>query len=283
MNGFIKWLAVTTALIAFASNSLLCRAALKNIHIDAISFTSIRLISGAVVLLLLVSAKRKVQQLKFSFDLINSLALLSYAFTFSIAYINMSAASGALLLFSSVQFCMLGYALWSGERMNRQQIFALCASLLGLVGLLLPGAESPPLFATLLMIFSGISWAVYSLRGRFSTSPILNTSANFLIAAVLSLVFVIFKGDSFYDTQGVWLAFISGGLTSGLGYVVWYQTLPLLKSTQAAIVQVSVPAIAALGGVLFLGESLSERLMICSLIILSGICVFIYEKNKISK
>jgi drug/metabolite transporter (DMT)-like permease len=283
MNNFIKWLAVTTALIAFASNSLLCRAALKDVHIDAISFTSIRLVSGALVLLLLVSAQRKLHELRSSFDLINSLALMGYALTFSIAYTNMSAASGALLLFSSVQFCMLGYALRSGERMNRQQTLALCSSLLGLFVLLLPSAESSPLFATLLMLLSGISWAVYTLRGRSSTSPILNTSANFLIAAVLSLVFVIFREDSFYDTQGVWLAFVSGGLTSGLGYAVWYQTLPLLKSTQAAIVQVSVPAIAALGGVLFLGESLSTRLVICSLVILGGICVFISQKNKISQ
>lgn len=263
---------------AFAGNSLLCRAALGHAHIDAASFTTIRLLSGALVLWLIVQIRRGTRSGKGSWR--SALALFIYAAGFSYAYISLSAATGALLLFGAVQATMIGYGIWSGERLRRWQLAGLILAFAGLVGLLLPGVTAPPLTGSLLMLGAGVAWGAYSLRGRGAGDPIRITAGNFLrtlpIAVLLSAV--MFNGIDLH-TDGLMYAIASGALASGLGYAIWYTVLPALKATSAATVQLSVPVIAALGGVILLGEHLSLRLVLASVAILGGIALVILEKR----
>ncbi len=271
---------VLTALtmIAFAGNSLLCRAALGHAHIDAASFTSIRLISGALMLWLIVRIRHGTHSGKGSWR--SAGALFIYAAGFSYAYISLPASTGALLLFGAVQATMIGYGIWAGERLRSIQLSGLILAFAGLIGLLLPGISAPPLLGSLLMLGAGVAWGVYSLRGRGAGEPVAVTAGNFLrtvpIAIVLSAV--TFKGIS-ADTDGILYAVASGAVASGLGYAIWYTALPALKATSAATVQLSVPVIAALGGVLLLGEHISLRLVLASIAILGGIALVILEKR----
>lgn len=269
----------TLAMVAFAGNSLLCRAALKHTSIDAASFTTLRLVSGALMLWLLVRVKRGPATGRGNW--LSALALFAYAASFSFAYESMSAASGALLLFGAVQATMIGHGVWAGERFRRLQLVGLLLALGGLVGLLLPGLSAPPVVGSVLMLGSGVAWGVYSLRGRGQGDPTLVTAGNFLraapIAAVLSLLMVSHLS---LDTAGLLYALASGALTSAIGYALWYTILPALKATNAATVQLSVPVIAALGGVLVLGESITLRLVLASCAILGGIAMVILEKQK---
>ena len=269
----------TLAMVAFAGNSLLCRAALKHTSIDAASFTTLRLVSGALMLWLLVRVKRG--PATGGGNWLSALALFAYAASFSFAYESMSAASGALLLFGAVQATMIGHGVWAGERFRRLQLVGLLLALGGLVGLLLPGLSAPPVVGSVLMLGSGIAWGVYSLRGRGQGDPTLVTAGNFLraapIAAALSLLMV---NHLSLDTAGLLYALASGALTSAIGYALWYTILPALKATNAATVQLSVPVIAALGGVLVLGESITLRLVLASCAILGGIAMVILEKQK---
>jgi drug/metabolite transporter (DMT)-like permease len=267
------------AMLAFASNSLLCRVALKHTGIDAASFTSIRLISGAAMLFLVARITRG--PLAGSGNWRSALALFAYAAGFSFAYVSLPAATGALLLFGAVQSTMIGHALWMGERLRKLQLVGLVLAIGGLVTLLLPGLSAPPLLGSLLMLGAGIAWGIYSLRGKGAGDPIKVTAGNFLravpIAAVLSLLMV---DRMALDSAGFGYAVLSGALASGLGYAIWYAALPALKATSAATVQLSVPVIAALGGALFLGESVTLRLVTASLAILGGIALVILEKAK---
>ena len=266
------------AMLAFAANSLLCRLALKHTAIDAASFTSIRLLSGAVMLWLLVRMRRGSYAGAGNWG--SAFALFAYAAGFSFAYVSLPAASGALLLFGAVQATMIGHGLWTGERLQRLQRIGLALALAGLVGLLLPGLSAPPLTGSLLMVGAGIAWGIYSLRGKGAGDPTRVTAGNFLravpITAALSLL--VLNRPSL-DTQGVYYALASGALASGIGYAIWYTALPALKATHAATVQLSVPVIAALGGIVFLGESLSLRLVLASVAILGGIALVILEKQ----
>ena len=207
-------------------------------------------------------------------------ALFVYAAGFSLAYKNLTAATGALMLFSAVQITMIGYGIWSGERLLTLQIVGLVLAFGGLIGLLLPGLSAPPLFSSILMLGAGAAWGVYSLRGRGVGDPIKVTAENFLraalIAAAMSVLF--FNGRSL-NNIGVWYAISSGALTSGIGYAIWYTALPGLNATSAATVQLSVPVIAAFGGIVFLGESISLRLAIVSVAILGGIALVLLEKH----
>ncbi|RRJ83947.1 DMT family transporter [Aestuariirhabdus litorea] len=272
-------LSLLTALtmVAFAGNSLLCRAALLEGAIDPASFTSLRLLSGALCLWLLVTLSPRLRQApgaRGSWP--SALALFAYAAGFSFAYTQLSAASGALLLFGAVQASMIGYGLWRGERLNPRQWLGFALAITGLVGLLLPGLQQPPLIASLLMIGAGVAWGVYSLRGRGAGNPTRVTAGNFLravpLAALLSLVTL---ASARLDGHGALLAIASGALASGLGYALWYRVLPALKATQAATVQLSVPVIAALGGALLLGEAIDLRLLLASAAILGGIALVI--------
>ncbi|MGH8320959.1 MAG: DMT family transporter [Gammaproteobacteria bacterium] len=276
---YTRILALTSlTMIAFAGNSLLCRAALGHSHIDAASFTSIRLISGALVLWLIVQIRRGDHVGKGSWW--SAVALFIYAAGFSYAYISLPASTGALLLFGAVQATMIGYGIWAGERLRSIQLSGLILAFAGLIGLLLPGISAPPLLGSLLMLGAGVAWGVYSLRGRGAGEPVAVTAGNFLrtvpIAIVLSAV--TFKGIS-ADTDGILYAVASGAVASGLGYAIWYTALPALKATSAATVQLSVPVIAALGGVLLLGEHISLRLVLASIAILGGIALVILEKR----
>lgn len=266
------------AMIAFAGNSLLCRVALKHTSIDAASFTTIRLISGAVMLWLVARMSRGAHA--GSGNWLSALALFVYAAGFSFAYVSLPAATGALLLFGAVQATMIGHGIWVGERLLRPQFVGLVLALGGLVGLLLPGLSAPPLAGSLLMLSAGVAWGVYSLRGKGTGDPTKVTAGNFLRAVPIAAALSILMHDSVsLDRAGFWYAVSSGALASGIGYAIWYTALPALKATNAATVQLSVPVIAALGGIVFLGESVTLRLVLASVAILGGIALVILEKQ----
>lgn len=272
---------VALAMIAFAGNSLLCRLALKHTAIDAASFTTIRLLSGAVMLWLVVRMRGGARA--GAGNWLSALALFAYAAGFSYAYLSLSAASGALLLFGAVQATMIGHGLWLGERLRWPQLVGLLLAFGGLVGLLLPGLSAPPLQGAVLMLGAGVAWGIYSLRGRGAGDATRVTAGNFLravpIAAALSLAML---GGTTLDSAGLLYAIASGALASGLGYSIWYTALPALKATNAATVQLSVPVIAALGGVVLLGEAITLRLALASMAILGGIALVILEKQAAS-
>lgn len=269
------------AMLAFAGNSVLCRVALAQTGTDPASFTSIRLASGAVVLWLVVRLTRRGQSGGGNWR--SALALFGYAACFSFAYVSLTAATGALLLFGAVQATMIGHGLRAGERFTRWQVAGLVLALGGLVGLLLPGLAAPPLGGALLMMAAGVAWGVYSLRGKGAGDPTRVTAGNFLRAVPLALglsLLMLALGDTRVDAAGVWLAVLSGAGASAIGYAIWYTALPALKATSAATVQLSVPVLATLGGILWLGEAVSPRLVLASVAILGGIALVILEKKK---
>lgn len=267
------------AMIAFAGNSLLCRLALQDSGIDAASFTSIRLVSGALVLLLIVHLRSGEQRATGSWW--SAFALFAYAAAFSFAYVSLSAATGALLLFGTVQTTMIGYGLWRGERLQKRQVTGLACALAGLVGLLLPGLSAPPLAGSMLMIGAGVAWGVYSLRGKGAGDPICATAGNFMRAVPFSIgLSVAMLSFATVDQAGFWYAVASGALTSGIGYAIWYTALRGLNATSAATVQLGVPVIAAIGAIMFLGESVTLRLLITSIAILGGVALVILDKPR---
>lgn len=287
------------ALLAFAGNSLLCRAALAHTTIDAASFTTVRLCSGALVLWLLVLLRGTV--VAGSGSWVSALALFVYAAGFSFAYMELSAAAGALLLFGAVQTTMIGYGIWSGERLCAPQIAGLVLACAGLAGLLLPGLSAPPLSGALLMLGAGIAWGVYSLRGKGAGDALTVTAGNFARAAPLALALsLLLMGSAMIDSAvidgavidgaviastvidsavidsaGIGYAVLSGALASGVGYAIWYAALPALQATTAATVQLSVPVITAVGGIAFLGEQLTLRLVLASVAIIGGIALVV--------
>lgn len=266
------------AMVAFAGNSLLCRVALKQTSIDAASFTAIRLISGAIMLWLVVRVRPGTRSGGGNWW--SAFALFAYAAGFSFAYVSLPAATGALLLFGAVQATMISHGIWTGERFLRLQLVGLMLAFSGLVGLLLPGLSAPPLFGSMLMLAAGVAWGIYSLRGKGRGDPTNVTAGNFLRAVPFSLgLSVITFNDTAMDNAGFWYAVASGALASGVGYAIWYTALPALKATSAATVQLSVPAIAALGGIAFLGEPITLRLVLASVAILGGIALVIVERQ----
>ena len=272
------------AMLAFAGNSLLCRLALKHTSIDPASFTTIRLVSGAVMLFLIVKLRRSA--VVGSGNWLSAFALFAYAAGFSFAYVSLPAATGALLLFGAVQATMISHGLWAGERLRRLQLFGLLLAFSGMVGLLLPGLAAPPLLGSILMLGAGVAWGVYSLRGKGAGDPTGVTAGNFMRAAPMAVVLGLLLLSSTVmrasvDTSGFYYALASGALTSGVGYAIWYTALPALKATQAATVQLSVPVIAALGGIVFLGEALTLRLILASIAILGGIALVILERRQV--
>jgi drug/metabolite transporter (DMT)-like permease len=268
----------TLAMLAFAGNSLLCRQALKHTAIDPASFTSIRLIAGAIMLWLIVKTKKGVRPAGGNW--ISALCLFSYAAGFSFAYVSLSAGTGALLLFGAVQTTMIGYGIWKGERVARIQVIGLVLAFGGLAGLVLPGISAPPLLGSLLMLFAGVAWGAYSLRGKGAGDATMITAGNFLRAVPITLVLSLFMfAHATVDTAGILYAVASGALASGIGYAIWYTALPALKNTAAATVQLSVPVIAALGGIVLLGEPMTLRLVLASLAVLGGIALVILKKQ----
>lgn len=290
--GLLKtFVLVAIAMIAFAANSLLCRMALANTDIDPASFTILRLASGAIALFLLSSyfQHRKSESvpsqglfhgLKTNASVLGGISLFVYAICFSYAYISMSTGTGALLLFGAVQLTMISVGLFNGERFKKWQWLGFVLAFLGLVILLLPSAAAPPLLAGAVMVLAGMAWGVYSLLGKKSSSALLSTSGNFVYAAFfcVPLVGVVcFVGaDNFVlDSEGVYYALASGVFASGCGYAIWYSALPLIKSTTAATVQLSVPVIASLMGWIALGEPLTMQILVASIATLGGIYLVI--------
>lgn len=267
------------AMIAFAGNSLLCRAALLNTAIDAASFTTIRLFSGALMLWFIIGLRHK--HVAATGNWLSAFALFIYAAGFSYAYISLSTATGALLLFAAVQTSMIGYGVYCGERLHPSQLSGLVLAFVGLAVLLMPGLTAPPLYGALLMLAAGLAWGIYSLRGKTAGTPILVTTGNFLRATVLAtLVSMLTVNDLSFDIRGAVFAVLSGALASGLGYAIWYTVLPWLKATNAASVQLSVPVIAAFGGSLLLGEPISLRLVLASLAIIGGIALVVTYRGR---
>jgi len=269
------------AMIAFASNSLLCRAALKHTSIDAATFTFVRIFSGAAVLWVLIKM-RKVTS-KESGNWWSGLALFVYAAAFSFAYVDLAAGTGALLLFGAVQATMILWGFGKGERLDAIQIVGLLLAAAGLVVLLFPGLAAPPIGGSILMLAAGLAWGVYSLRGKSSRDAIAATAGNFLRAVPFAaLVSVLMLPKMHLDSLGITYAVISGAITSGLGYVIWYAALAGLKAASAATVQLSVPVLAATGGILLLGEPITLRYMIASIAVLGGIFLVVIEKKQVS-
>ncbi|MEO6595951.1 MAG: DMT family transporter [Planctomycetota bacterium] len=258
------------AMLAFAANSLLCRAALGGARIDAATFTIVRLASGAMVLAFLVM-RRNGPGLRAG-SWLSALALLAYAAPFSFAYLRVGAGVGALVLFGAVQATMIGVDLHRGRRPQWTEWVGLLLALAGLAWLTIPGAKSPDLTGVMCMAGAGVAWGVYSLRGR-GRDPLATTAGNFVRSVVLALplVAVALEAGEAVHASGVWLAVASGALASGCGYAIWYAALPGLTPTRAGVVQLTVPVLAALGGELWLGEAFTLQLAVAAALVLSGV------------
>ena len=266
------------ALIAFAANSVLCRLALGGSAIDASTFTIVRLLSGVIVLTVILNISKinsnSSPSTKGSWPA--SIALFLYAFTFSFAYVTLETATGALILFGSVQITMILLTIFSGNRLHISEWVGMAIAFAGFVYLVLPGVTTPSVIGFFLMTVSGIAWGVYTLKGRGSKSPIMDTAYNFLrtVPFVIILAIITMK-YAHYSTEGILLAALSGGIASGIGYMIWYIALSGLSVTQAAVLQLLVPVIAAFGGIIFVSESISLRLAVSSTMILGGILMVV--------
>ena len=280
-NSLVKTLATTTfALFAFAANSIFCRLALGEISIDASSFTIIRLFSGAVVLVIIMklSGEQKTPGHKGSWKAASMLFI--YASTFSFAYLSLDTGTGALILFGAVQLTMITMALISGDRLNSAEWTGVSIAFAGFVVLVLPSVTTPSFAGFLLMTIAGIAWGIYTLKGRQSKSPLSDTTYNFIrtlpLIAVMGLLFI---QNTFLTPKGILLAVLSGAVASGIGYTIWYIALGGLTATLAALTQLLVPVIAALGGVMFVSESLSFRFLVSASMILGGIALVVFGKH----
>lgn len=273
-------LCTTLALIAFAGNSVLCRLALGGNAIDAASFTAIRLLSGIIVLavILKIAPTGHSDTAKGSWQA--SFWLFLYAISFSFAYISLQTGAGALILFGSVQFTMILVGVLSGNRLHIFEWSGVMIAFSGLVYLLMPGLTRPSLIGFMLMAIAGMAWGFYTLAGKDTRNPLADTTFNFLrtLPLVMILVAVSFRYAEITQ-QGILLAVISGGITSGIGYTIWYLALGGLTAVQAAVLQLLVPVIAALGGVIFSHETITSRLILSSLLILGGILAVILGKH----
>ncbi len=268
------------AMCAFAANSLLCRLALGARLIDAATFTSVRLASGALLLTGLVAWRLRSGR-RLGFDPWAALTLFVYAIAFSFAYLSLTAGMGALILFGAVQLTMIVVGMLSGERLSSSGWWGLTLALAGLVYLLAPGLEAPPLVAALLMALAGLAWGIYSLRGRGIADPLCATTSNFIWSVPLALLTSAALAPQLHVTpRGLALAIASGALASGLGYVIWYAAVRRLIALRAAAVQLSAPVIAAVGGILLLDEHLTGRLTLSSLAVLGGIAIVLRSRDR---
>lgn len=266
------------ALCAFAANSILCRLALASSHIDALTFTSVRLLSGAVILTLVLIAKSRRPVI--AIDPLATLALMVYALAFSISYLGLGAGVGALLLFGAVQVTMLSVGIFRGERLSHRAWLGFALAVTGLVAYLLPGNHSVPTYAVIAMLVSGCAWGIYSLRGAQVQDPVAATASNFLAAAPMTVALAFIASEGWHITsEGVLLAAVSGAVTSGLGYVLWYYVVKRIPAFTAATVQLAVPIFAAVGGVIILGEPLTARLVFASITVLGGIALVVQGRQ----
>jgi len=283
-DSVLKVVALTTlALVAFAGNSVLCRLALADGSIDAASFSTVRLVSGAIALFLILSTSNRGARSPSYGSWMSAAMLFLYAVCFSFAYISLDTGVGALILFGMVQLTMVAGALIAGDRPAVAEWIGWLLAIAGFVYLVSPGLAAPSPIGSVLMTIAGIAWGVYSLRGRQEPHALAGTTYNFLRSVPMVIVISAFAlKDLHLSTNGIVLAILSGAVTSGVGYAIWYTALRSITSMQAAMVQLSVPVLAAAGGVLFLAESVSLRLIVSSLLILGGIFFAIFGKAKLS-
>ena len=268
-------------MIAFAANSLLNRLALGNSTIDAASYTTVRLASGAIMLGIIGIATREKGWIRQRGSWPSAAFLFLYAIAFSFAYLSLSTGTGALILFGSVQVTMIVAALYDGERPRFLEWIGLFLALGGLVYLVFPGLKAPSPLGSALMVAAGIAWGFYSLRGRGSRDPLGDTASNFIRSVPFVLIISLFGLKNVHiSTNGLLLAGISGAITSGLGYVIWYAALRGLTTTRAATVQLSVPILAAWSGIIFLSEEVSFRLLLAGVLILGGIGLAVVGRGK---
>lgn len=273
-------------MIAFASNSLLCRLALKQTGTDAATFTFVRILSGAVALWFITKIRNRLMADRSPSSTrhgtwFSALALFTYAAAFSFAYMDLSAGTGALLLFGAVQATMILWGLHKGERFDPIQVVGFAVAVTGLVVLIFPGLTAPPFFGSILMVGAGVAWGIYSLRGKANRDPVASTAGNFLRAVPFAAaVSIVLLSRARVDQTGIFYAVLSGAVTSGFGYVIWYSALSGLKATSAATVQLSVPVLAAAGGIIFLHEQVTVRYVLASLAVLGGIFLVVIEKRQ---
>ncbi len=264
------------ALVAFAANSILTRAALDGTAIDPVAFTLIRIASGAMILIALVRLRAGNRIGRGSWA--SAFALFGYAILFSLAYASLSAATGALLLFGAVQITMVAWARYRGQRLRMLQLVGLGLAIAGLVWLLAPGLAAPPALAAAMMLSAGVCWGVYTLRGKGSGDPLRATAANFLRALLPAAILALVVASRLsLDREGVLLALASGALASGLGYAIWYAALRHIDTHTAAVSQLSVPVITAVAGLALLAEPVTPRLTVAGIAILAGIALVVWK------
>ncbi|MCP4670303.1 MAG: DMT family transporter [Desulfobacula sp.] len=267
-------------LIAFAANSVLCRLALGERAIDASSFTIIRLMSGVIVLLGILSFNKNKNGSTTRGSWYAGVMLFLYAISFSFAYITLNTATGALILFGSVQITMIISSLISGTRLHVMEWTGVIIAFTGFVYLILPAVTTPSAIGFLLMTVAGIAWGIYTLMGRGSKNPLTDTAYNFFRTIPIAIILLILTiKNSNYSSEGVLLAVLSGGVTSAIGYTIWYIALGGLSALQAAVLQLLVPVIAAFGGVIFVSETITLRLTVSAIMILGGILMIVLGKN----
>lgn len=271
-------LLTVVAMGAFAANSLLCRLALGQELIDAATFTTVRVISGAVSLSLIALFRRRTHD-RGTADWRAAAMLFTYMAFFSFAYLSLSAGTGALILFGAVQLTMFIFALRQGEHFPLLSWAGLTLAILGLIYLVSPGVTAPDPWGAVLMAIAGIAWGFYSLLGRDAADPLEATARNFVYSVPLVLIVSLFYLDDFSSSSnGLALAVASGAITSGGGYVIWYAALRGLTATRAATVQLSVPAIAAFGGIVMLSEEITLRLLLASAATLGGVAIVLARR-----
>lgn len=277
---------IIVSILFLALNSILCKAALFNNHIDAYSFTFFRLFSATVMLLILFYYKHKKITFYTNKNWVTSFMLFLYAITFSYAYLDIDAGFGTLLLFGIVQVVMVVSSLIYKERLTLIKLFGIMISLFGLIYMLYPQENfEVSLFHSILMVISGFAWAIYTVLGKNSKNALTNTTDNFIKASIFTTLFYfIFSFETIhFDTQGLILAIISGSITSALGYIIWYEVLPNIRIITASVVQMFIPIVAIFLSAIFLEEQLSLNLLLSTLIIISGIILTMFSKQKISK
>lgn len=271
---------VCLALIAFAANSILCRYGLNLGWIDPTSFTFIRLLAGAITLIFLCLLSHKKINKPQKQHYLGGVFLSVYAIAFSFAYISLDTATGALVLFGAVQLLMISVSLIKGQRLNKKEWGGFTLACIGFLILTVPHVTQPSWSGLILMIVAGFSWGFYTLNGKGSKQPLLDTALNFSIAILPAALLFIFITEFHVTTLGVLIAIASGSLASGIGYAIWYAALPYLTTTQAATSQLLVPVIAGAGGVLLLNESISLSLIIAACLVLGGVYLVISIKTK---
>ena len=246
--------------------------ALGRDEIDAASFTAIRLLAGAITLSILLVITRKKKGILRSGNWRSAFFLFAYAICFSFAYLGLTTATGALILFGCVQMTMIGISIWKGERPEGLEWLGLIVAVAGLIYLVFPGLTSPPLISAVLMAAAGVAWGLYTLRGKVSTDPLADTTGNFIRSVpMVALAFLPFVSQIHLSNRGIALAILSGSVASGIGYTVWYSALNFHTATRAAVLQLTVPVIASVGGLLFMSETADLRLIVASGLVLGGI------------